>query len=118
MVILSRILEEIFWEGLLRIFYFPIWWYTKGLKKKTFELGRGIKNLSRDLALRIMLTHIFKPMFGELTRSGRIISFFMRLVLLGWRLFLFMIGSLGWLLFWLVWIFLPIIAVWQILAWL
>jgi len=58
--------------------------------------------------------NLFKPMFGEYSRSGRIISFFMRCILLVWRMILFVFGTLFFVCLFFVWIFLPLIALWQI----
>lgn len=71
--------------------------------------------MAHNLALKLMFTHIFKPMFGERSKSGRIISFFMRLILLTWRFFLFILGTLGRLLLLIIWIILPIVSFWQII---
>ena len=76
------------------IFYFPIWWYTKGFKNRVVSCGFNIKRAAHNLALKIMLRYLFQPMFGQTSRSGRIISFFMRVVLLVWRLILFAINSI------------------------
>ncbi len=106
--------KSIFLESLLSILYFPVWWYTRGLKKRVLSFAQAVRNLAYNLALKIMFTHIFKPMFGEISISGKIISFFMRCVLLTWRLFLFFLGTIGLLILLLIWVGLPIVAVWQI----
>ncbi|MBL7141763.1 hypothetical protein ISS21_01555 [Patescibacteria group bacterium] len=98
------------------ILYFPLWWYTSGLKKRFLGFIHGVGNLAHNLALKILLTHVFKPMFGERSRTGRIISFFMRLILLSWRSFLFLLGTIGLLLLLILWVVLPIVAVWQIIG--
>jgi len=100
--------------AIINIFYFPFWWYSDGLTGRIKILWERIKNLSHRLALKIMFTNLFRPMFGEYSRAGRIISFFMRCILLIWRLILFILGSLGFFILFLAWIFLPLIAVWQI----
>ncbi|MCF7907188.1 hypothetical protein K9K85_02830 [Patescibacteria group bacterium] len=114
MFALLNIVKSFFFETLLSIFYFPIWWYTKGLKKRFLFFKERIKALSNALALKIMFTNYFKPMFGDYSRQGRMISFFMRTVLLLWRIFLFLIGFLSLLLLFLGLTLLPIIATWQI----
>ena len=116
MSIAILIFKSIFFDTIISILYFPIWWYTVGIKKRSLSFINGASKLAHNLALKLMLTHIFKPMFGERTRSGRIISFFMRLILLIWRFFLFLLGALWLLLLLIIWIILPIVAVWQIIA--
>jgi len=106
--------KSIIADSLLSILYFPLWWYSRGLAARAVGFVRGVKALAHNLALKVMFTHLFEPMFGETSRSGRIISFFMRCIILSWRLFLFLLGTIGLLLLLIIWIGLPIVAVWQI----
>ena len=109
------LIKSVFLEFFRSVLYFPIWWYSVGLKKRLLNFIHSVNRLSYNLALRIMFKYLFKPMFGERSKSGRIISFFMRLILLIWRLFLFLIGLFFILLWLIIWISAPIIAVWQII---
>jgi len=111
-------IKLIFLNSFLSVVYFPYWWYTVGLKKRVIGFANGIKNLARNLALKIMFTHLFQPMFGEYSKSGRIISFFMRFILLIWRSFLFLVGSLVFLALLVLWIVVPLVSVWQIIIYL
>ncbi|MDA2922056.1 hypothetical protein MYX07_02185 [Patescibacteria group bacterium AH-259-L07] len=99
-----------------RIIYFPLWWYSIGLKKRLSGLFHGIRTLFHNLGIIIMFKYLFKPMFGERSHSGRIISFFMRLLLLFWRLFLFLILTGVRVVLVLLWIMLLPFAVWQIFS--
>ncbi len=116
MFILLNIIKLLFVDTLLSIFYFPIWWYGPGLKKRFLGFRGHVKKLFKALALKIMFANYFKPMFGEYSRTGRMISFFMRTILLIWRLFLFLIGSLGLLVLFLIWTVWPILAVWRVIV--
>lgn len=116
MFALLNIIKSLFIDALLSIFYFPIWWYGPGLKKRFLALKEQVKKLSKALALKIMFANYFKPMFGEYSRQGRIISFFMRTILLLWRLLLFLISFLSLLFLFLAWIILPILAIWRIIV--
>lgn len=111
----TTLTKSIFLDTVKSVIYFPIWWYSRGLKNRFLRLINGVRTLFHNLAIKIMFKYFFKPMFGERSRSGRIISFFMRLILLCWRLFLFLLGATGRLLLLIIWIILPIIAVWQII---
>lgn len=115
MPVLTAIIKSIFLRGLASIVVFPFWWYSIGIKKRFLGFINGVVNLVRNLALKLMFTHLFKPMFGERSRSGRIISFFMRLILLIWRVFLFLLGTAGLLVLFILWLVLPIVSVWQII---
>ena len=115
MFVLLNIVKSLFIDTLLSIFYFPVWWYGPGLKKRFLALKEQIKKLSKALALKIMFANYFKPMFGEYSRQGRMISFFMRTILLFWRLILFLVSFIGLLLWLLIWTILPVLAVWRII---
>jgi len=116
MFVLFNVIKSSFIDTLSNIFYFPIWWYGHGVKKRFLVFGKQIKKLSKTLALKIMFANYFKPMFGEYSRQGRIISFFMRTILLLWRLLLFLISFLSLLFLFLAWIILPILAIWRIIV--
>ncbi len=99
---------------MFNVLYFPIWWYTAGLRKRCRGFWRSVKNWSRYLALKILLTNLFRPMFGQYNWQGRIISFVMRIIQLFFSLIIFLVGLVVLVILLLLWIFLPIIAVWQI----
>jgi len=115
MSILTAVIKSTFLHGLANLIAFPFWWYTIGVKKRFLGLINGVSNLFRNLALKLMFTHLFKPMFGERSMSGRIISFFMRLIILIWRSFLFLLSSIALFLLFILWLALPIISFWQII---
>lgn len=112
---LIAIVKSTFGEALISVLYFPAWWYSLGLKKRLIGFKQGVANLAHSLALKLMFIYLFKPMFGERSKSGRVISFFMRLILLIWRLFLFILGTAGRVVLLIIWIILPVVAVWQII---
>lgn len=94
------------------ILYFPVWWYSHGLFKTVIYVFNSIKSTSRNLALGLMIKNLFKPMFAQYDRTGRIISFFMRLLLLVARSVFFIFTSIFYFLFLVFWIILPIFIVW------
>lgn len=112
---MTSIIKSIFLDSIQSVLYFPFWWYTSGLKRRFLWFIRSTKGLAHNLALGIMFKYLFKPMFGQSTKSGRIISFFMRLILLCWRIFLFLLGTFFKLFLLIGWIILPIIVVIQII---
>lgn len=74
------ILQRLFLEAVLDIFYFPVWWYTKGALyalRKCFDL---LKNGNASLAPGLWLANLFVPMYGQFDIQGRIVSFLMRVV--------------------------------------
>jgi len=96
------------------ILYFPIWWYTKGLKKIALYVFESIRNSKRNLAIGLLFKNFFKPMFGQYDREGRIISLFMRFfITLFWSI-LFLITTVLYTLLLIFWIFLPVVVSWGI----
>ncbi len=108
------VLKYSFFNLILDIFYFPIWWYTLGLKKFLIFIKNTIKDVSQALVIKILLVNLFKPMFGQYDRAGRIISFFMRCIHLGINLFLFTLSLIGLLLLFVLWLALPIFSLYQV----
>lgn len=103
------IFERLLLEAVVDVFYFPIWWYTGGLKHAFLWCYKLFKRGNNKLAPGLWLQNILVPMFGQFDWQGRIISFFMRLAQI--------IGRSVALLFWLViclalfvgWILIPVI---------
>ncbi|MBU1148496.1 hypothetical protein KKI23_00220 [Patescibacteria group bacterium] len=62
------------------ILFFPVWWYSFGFKKITLSLLNNWRSLASGLSITTLFKHIGTPMYGDYTKSGRIISFFMRII--------------------------------------
>ncbi|MDD2646841.1 MAG: hypothetical protein PHV78_02735 [Patescibacteria group bacterium] len=100
---------------MIDILYFPIWWYTIGLIKRLKGFIDNLNYLSRYLAIKILLANLFKPMFGQYSWQGRIISFFMRILQLAFSLVVFVLGTIFFLAILILWIVTIPIAVIQII---
>lgn len=94
--------------------YWPIWWYSKGLAyfmKFSFE---QIFQEERKIGLVVWAQNIFKPMFAQNDWQGRIISFCMRIIMIVIK----SVQLAAWILLQcillLLYIFLPVIAIFQI----
>ena len=112
-VIISSV--KYFFIDLLGSFvYFPIWWYSFGLKKILFFIGKSIIERSRALALKIWLKNLFRPMFADYSRAGRIISFFMRIILLIWRFLALFTWSIYMIILLILWLGAPAFVVYKI----
>jgi len=100
---------------LIDTLYFPVWWYTAGFFRVLGWAKESLIGIERVAALKIWLKSMFKPMFQDTTRSGRLISFFMRLVLLIFKLLMVIVWAvfLGAIL--LAWLLLPITIIWLLL---
>ncbi len=93
------------------ILYFPLWWYSAGLKMIIKDLYSNAKQTGNNLALPLLLSNIFKPMFGQYDRTGWIISFFVRLIILIFRSIFFIAKALVLVVLLIIWLVFPIIAV-------
>jgi hypothetical protein len=60
--------------------YFPIWWYSVGLGRFSKKAWNFLKNCEDTLGFSIWLKNIFIPMYGQRDLTGRLVSFFIRLV--------------------------------------
>ena len=74
------ILQRLGLEAVLDIVYFPLWWYSGGLKHAILWCIGVLKNGNNTLAPGLWLKNIAVPMFGQYDWQGRLISFFMSLV--------------------------------------
>ncbi|MBU1131343.1 hypothetical protein KJ840_04375 [Patescibacteria group bacterium] len=96
------------------IFYWPLWWYSGGfliILKNTFK---KIAGAWIGLALDVWLKNIFRPMYGQYDAASRIISFLMRVVQIIFRFIIMAIISAFILLIPIIYLGLPLAAVWQL----
>jgi hypothetical protein len=100
------LLRELIWE----IIRFPVWWYTEGLKLAWHRLERQWMSGVDRTGIRFLLINMGRPMYGDYTRSGRVISFFFRLVLVFWALIGMTFWTIAVLAIFAVWITAPILA--------
>ncbi len=96
------------------ILLFPLWWYTKGLKKTAAFCVKKAKNAENALGIKIWLTSLFKPMYAQYDWQGRIISFFMRIFQIIFRSILFAVSLIFIFVLPIIWVALPIFIVFQI----
>lgn len=81
------LLKYVLWDLIGNVIYFPVWWYTRGLKKLGAFLVTFVAAMEMRLAVRIWVVNLFKPMYAVTDIPGRIISFFMRLFMIVMRTF-------------------------------
>jgi hypothetical protein len=61
------------------ILWFPVWWYTRGLKL-VLEWARNVaREANESYALGVWVKNLFVPMYGDSQWSGRLLSFFVRM---------------------------------------
>lgn len=90
----------------------PFWWYTVGLKDRLIYIGEQAKITWMNLGLNIWLKNIFVPMYGDKSLIGRLISFFARVVVLVFRLLVFVFWMCLVLITLIIWIALPVAVIW------
>jgi hypothetical protein len=105
----------VFKELVFDVIYFPVWWYTKGLKKAAVFFVDEVMDWANRLSLKILFKSMFKPMYGDYTRSGRIISFFMRIIVFGFKLVVMIIWLFVLLVLFLLWLVMPVFIVYMII---
>lgn len=66
---------------------FPLWWYTVGLGVVWERARQQFRYGLKKTAFRLFLRNLRHPLYGDYTRSGRVISFFLRIVLLFAKIF-------------------------------
>ncbi|MEK7084621.1 MAG: hypothetical protein AAB932_05285 [Patescibacteria group bacterium] len=74
------IFQRLFIEFVLDLLYFPLWWYSGGIKHMLIFCVDLLKIGNGYLAPGLWLQNILVPMFGQTDWQGRIASFFMRLL--------------------------------------
>jgi len=94
--------------------YWPIWWYTLGLKDRLQWFGGQVKGMEEALALGLWLRNFFVPMYADRSILGRGISLVTRIIILAWKLIWFLAWTALVFLAVLAWIFLPVAAVYMI----
>ncbi|MFH1226009.1 MAG: hypothetical protein V1684_01825 [bacterium] len=94
---------------------FPFWWYSAGAKKAAVFCWQNVVNIEEELALKVWVVNIFKPMFGQYDWQGKIISFFIRLVQIIFRSVIMLVVLVFFLLLFLSWLVLPIFIIYQII---
>lgn len=64
------------------VIWFPVWWYTAGLKRVVLGVRDTVRYRLREYGFAIWLKNFFVPMYGQYDITGRLVSVFMRFVVL------------------------------------
>lgn len=78
----SVVYQFFFKDGLKELLLLPFWWYTSGLKMVLLWFVKSLQSSVRSFGLDVWIKNLFVPMYGETSFSGRMISFFIRLVMI------------------------------------
>ena len=90
------------------LIYYPLWWYSVGLKLAAQKFGQNLVFRSHALGLGIQISNLFRPMYADYTIAGRLISFFMRIVLLVFRILEMLVFLIWYAIALLLWVISPI----------
>lgn len=71
----------------LQLILFPVWWYTTGTTIAWQWVKRRFSYKIRSMGLVLFARHLGQPLYGDYTRSGIAISFFLRIFLLLFKIF-------------------------------
>ena len=66
----------------LSVLTFPIWWYSEGLQLAWRHCIERCRFVVRSTGLVIFAKNLFQPMYGDTTKEGRVISFFLRVIMI------------------------------------
>ncbi len=91
--------------------WFPIWWYTVGLLGIMAAARNGLEYRVRSLGFKIWLKNFFVPMYGQYDLTGKLISIWMRFVVLIGRIIVLVAEAVGFTVGIILWVLIPIIAV-------
>src|SRR3989338_7776214 len=79
--------QKIMNNSTFNIFFLPVWWYGEGLTLAWRHTKNKWGIVLRSTGLIIFLRNMTQPLYGDYTKSGRAISFFLRIFLLIFILF-------------------------------
>lgn len=96
----------------LDVVRFPLWWYTTGVARAARFAWGEVREWSQRLSLVILFRNLLKPMYGDYSRSGRIISLFLRLLVFAVKLVVMVIWIGAVTVLFLVWLAVPIGVGW------
>jgi len=108
-------IKDLFLDTVWEILYFPIWWYSRGFKKTAIFCWHRINDGWKSLALSIFIKNFFKPMYGQRGWDAYILSLVIHSLQISWRLLLMAFWTLFWLFILILWIFLPVFIIWQLI---
>lgn len=96
------------------VFFFPVWWYGRGLFSTARFCVETIHNQERQLGVDIWLKNLFVPMYGSYDIAGRLISFVVRSAQVFARSLFLGVYALGVLILFLLYLALPVVSVSQL----
>jgi len=106
----SSFFQFFFVDVLGSVIYFPIWWYTEGFFDVIRWVRRSLGYRWRAYSFAVWMKNFFVPMYGQYDIAGRVVSVFMRLVVLIGRGVAFVLEALAYFFLTAFWLLLPAMA--------
>jgi hypothetical protein len=111
----AQVVKYFFVDFIGGFVYFPFWWYSRGLKIAAAFCLRQVSDMNEVLGVTIWIKNIFTPMYAQYDIAGRLISFGMRVFQIIFRTFGLLLWTILMAVVLLLWIFVPLFLVYQIL---
>ncbi len=99
-------------------FSWPIWWYSTGLVRLVRRRWQALVAFEASIGLTVWVINWTRPMFAQYDLTGKMISVFMRTVLIGLKTIQVMLYGLLELVGIVAWVLLPLVAGWGVWHWL
>lgn len=112
----GSVAQLLFVDLLGSIAWFPVWWYTKGLVKVANYALMTLRYRAKAYSFVIWLKNFFVPMYGQHDIAGRLVSVFMRFVVLVGRSVAIVVEALLYVVGLIAWLALPVVAILFLLA--
>lgn len=78
----AGVLDVLFTEFAVSVVRFPIWWYSTGFRRIATSAANALRYRSEEFAFGLWMKNLFVPMYGQVDITGKIISVFMRIVVM------------------------------------
>jgi len=106
----GAVAQLVFVDLLGSVVWFPVWWYTTGLMRVVSRAKVGLIYRSRQYGLKIWVANFFVPMYGQYDLAGRLVSIFMRFVVLVGRSIALAVEAVVWGLAIVLWGVAPVLT--------
>jgi hypothetical protein len=103
--------DSLFLDLLLNLAFFPLWWYSFGLKSVVLYAFEFLKHRESGLGLLVWFSNLLVPMYGQTDLPGRLISLIIRLMQVFFRGSIMMIWVFLALMLVILWLIAPIAVI-------
>lgn len=78
----GSVAQLLFVDLLGSVAWFPVWWYTAGFALAAQKALAMLRYRANAYAFKVWIRNFFTPMYGQYDWTGRLVSVFMRFVVL------------------------------------